>query len=137
MIEFIPSNRYDDEVLELFKDYRHIFPLKCKKTVKKQISWLVKSCLGHFYKVYYDYKFIGCIWFYDWNDEDKIVEFGGFGKRGNFHKVNKICKLICDRYIEKCGYTIYSKTDILAAKISLLKSGFIKIKEGVYKYGRS
>ena len=134
MIEFYPLNRLDDEALSLFRDVRENFPTKLQKTSKKQLSWFIKSCKSHFYKVYFDSEFIGCVWFDGWNNEKKTVLFGAFGKRKQLIKNIQVAKAICNKYIEICGYEIYSETKIRTAQIALLKSGFKKIQEGIYKY---
>lgn len=136
MIEFKPLNRYDDEVLQLFKECRQFFEVLSKKTTKKQIAWFVKSCKSHFYKVYYDYKFIGCIWFHDWNNENKTVLLSGFSKKNSFKENSLALKLICDKYLKECNYDILSVTKYLTAKILLIKSNFIKKNDNIYIYNR-
>lgn len=84
---------------------------------------------SHFFSFYSDNKLIGCICFYEKNDK---LFLNGFSNR-KMHQANLVClKKALDFY--NCD--VYAECKEKPAILCLLKTGFKKIKDNLYKYER-
>ena len=132
-IQFEPIRKPDNEVIELFTEYRKIFRYN-HLTCRKQLAKLINYCVA-FYKVYPNGVFEGCLFIYEIDHDKKTVEIGGFAKR-KAHTQEALKSLI--GFINKNwqGFKIIADTKELAAKMCLRKLHFNNTDEkGVYCYG--
>ena len=84
----------------------------------------------HFYSFYENEKFIGCIYFYV---NDNKVFVNAFAKR-HTHKINLDCLKKCLSFYS-CD--IYARSKYQTAILCLLRCGFKKVNNNIYKYERS
>lgn len=83
-----------------------------------------------FYSYYDDNEFLGCIYFYYIG---KDLYFNAFAKRGHHLKNLECLKMTLDWYDTPIYANALHKTSILC----LLRLGFKKVKDNIYKYERS
>lgn len=83
----------------------------------------------HFYSFFEHSRFIGCIYFYINNNK---VFLNAFAKR-HTHNINLEC-LKASLNFYNCD--IYAKSKHKTAILCLLKCGFKKVKDNLYKYER-
>lgn len=121
----------DKATLKLFIPYRKNFVYSSKSAIK-QLNRIIKTS-EHFYKVFDNGIFIGCLFVDDIDEDNKIIEFGGFSDR-HVNTKDAIKELIAYLKYHYPNYKIKAITSRLTAKISLLKAGLIKSK-GDYIYG--
>lgn len=120
----------DLETLKCFLPYRKIFVYSSKSAIK-QLTRIIKTS-KHFYKVYDNSVFIGCLFVDDIDHENKIIEFGGF----SFRHVNTrqaIRELVAYLKHYYPNYRIKAVTSQKTAKISLSRAGFT-FQNGGYIY---
>lgn len=130
---FQKISKPDNEILKIFIPYRKNF-IYSSKTASKQLKRIIKISIA-FYKVFFEPTgyFDGCL-FVDCIDEDnKIIEFGGFAAR-HAHTKEAITELIAYLKYHYPNYKIKAKTEFLVAKISLIRAGFKKKENGDYIY---
>ena len=96
MLYFHTIRKVDLEVLGLFRKCRSHFSKNSSKTVKKQLSSMIKES-DLFFKVFYYNEFIGCI-FLDYLYEDRPINIGGFSGRGTHTGNIKAVRYIADKY---------------------------------------
>lgn len=131
-MQFERITKVDNATLKLFKPYRKIFVYSSKSAIK-QLGRIIKTSIA-FYKVYHETgEFKGCLFIDVIDDENKIVEFGGFADR-HANTRQAIKELIAFIKFHYPDYKIKALTTHLTAKMSLTRAGLIKNKEG-YIYG--
>lgn len=91
---------------------------------------LIKDDDIHFYSFYENEKFIGCIYFYLNNNK---VFVNAFAKR-HTHKTNIEC---LKKSLTFYSCDIFATSEHKTAILCLLKCGFKKVKDNLYKYERS
>lgn len=120
----------DKETLKCFLPYRKIFVYSSKSAIK-QLTRIIKTS-EHFYKVYDNSVFIGCLFVDDIDHENKIIEFGGFSFR-HVNTKQSIKELIAYLRHYYPNYRVKAITSQKTAKISLSRAGLIN-KNGEYFY---
>lgn len=120
----------DKEVLNLFVSCRKNFIYSSKSAIK-QLKRIIKTSTT-FYKVFDDDFFIGCLFVDDIDEENKIIEFGGFSKR-HVNTKQAIKELIAFLQTHYPHYKIKAITSQKTARISLTRAGFTN-KNGDYIY---
>ena len=120
----------DNETIKLFIPYRKNF-IYSKKSAIKQLTKIIHTSVA-FYKVFDSGVFIGCLFTDCIDEENKIIEFGGFAKR-HVNTKDAIKELAAYLKYHYPDYKIKAETSRLAAKFGLLKAGLIK-KNGGYFY---
>lgn len=125
---FTKVNKADKEMLKIFIPCRKNFIYSGKSAIK-QLSKIIHTS-EMFYRVTDEYGILkGCL-FVDFIDhENKIIEFGGFAQR---HAPTKTAVKELMAYLKHYypDYKIRAITTQLTAKISLVRAGLIKGKEG-------
>lgn len=120
---YIPSDREFNykECKKLFKKYR--------KQINDNQEFRDIVANTFFYSFFDDDKYIGCIYFYQKNDK---LFVNAYAKR-HMHKLTIECfKMSLDWFTGD----IYAQTTRKTAILCLLRSGFKKIQQDLYKYER-
>ncbi len=131
MYEFIPitDEKFPlKEIEELFNEYSKIFV----KFNINSFSELAKIAKDFLYAIYVKSKLEGCLFITDWFNNCTECEIGGFAKRGNGFKTKQAIEMLIDFIFKNYPVNkIYSETYERAARISLLKAGFKKVKDNL------
>ena len=124
---FEKITKVDDKILKLFIPCRKNFIYSSRSAVK-QLGRIIKTSIA-FYKVYEKSgAFIGCLFIDTIDDNNKIIDFGGFAAR-HVNTKESIKELIAFIKYHYPGYKIRAITTHLTAKLSLARAGLIKNKE--------
>lgn len=121
----------DNETKKCFLPFRKLFIYSSKSAIK-QLGRIIKTS-EHFYKVYDNNVFIGCLFVDDIDHENKIIEFGGFSFRhvNTRQSIKELMAYLRHYYPD---YKVKAITSQKTAKISLSRAGFVN-KNGEYIYG--
>ena len=131
-MQFEKISKPDNAVLKFFKPCRKNFIYSSKSAIK-QLTRIIHTSVA-FYKVYHDTgEFKGCLFIDDIDDENKIIEFGGFADR-HAKTTQAIKELIAFLKYHYPDYQIKAITSKLPAKMSLVRAG-LKNTTGGYIYG--
>ena len=121
----------DPEVLKIFIPCRKNFIYSSKSAIK-QLGKIIKNSV-FFYKVYHDTgEFKGCLFIDSIDDENKVIEFGGFADR-HAQTAKAIKQLIAYFKHFYPDYQIKAITNKLPARMSLIRAG-LKNTTGGYIY---
>lgn len=129
MIVLVPinnsNNEYFEEIEKLFEQYKH--NLDCE-----DLNKLIENMQGHFYTATKDNKFIGCMFLYRWDLDNKLCYLGGFSVSKNkltYEAVDFILKYTFKNYsINRIYIEVFERV----SKIFLLKFGFKKENEQLF-----
>ena len=102
---------------------------ECKSKIESEDDFNEVLKDTHFYSFFIDGKFIGCIYLYLIDDK---VFMNGFASRGHHLGNIEAIKKTIDSY--NCD--IYAKSHQKPAILCLLRCGFKKIDNNLYKYER-
>lgn len=130
-MQFEKISKPDRATLKFFLPCRKNF-IYANKSAIKQLTRIIHTSVA-FYKVYHDTgEFKGCLFVDDIDEENKIIEFGGFADR-HAHTTQAIRELIAFLKHHYPDYQIKAITSRLTAKMSLTRAG-LKGTTGGYIY---
>lgn len=112
-----------------FKECKKLFH-KYKRDIKDKRKFRDIVETTFFYSFFDDEKFIGCIYYYY---EDSKLYINAYAHRHN-HNINLQCLNMSLKWFT-CD--IYARTEHKTAALCLLRCGFKKISNNLYKYERS
>lgn len=126
-MKFQKISKPDIETLKLFIPYRKIFPYS-SNSASKQLKKIIKNTIT-FYKVFDNFIFIGCLFVDNIDEQNKIIEFGGFAARkvNTFQAIKELIAFLKYHYPE---YRIKAITSQRTAKFCLTRVGFLHTNGG-------
>lgn len=120
----------DKQVLSCFLPCRNCFIYSSKSAIK-QLKRIIKTSY-HFFKVFDNNVFIGCLFVDNIDHLNKVIEFGGFAFR-HVNTKQSLKELIAYLKYHYPDYTLKALTKQKTAKFSLARVGFIN-RNGEYIY---